>query len=134
MRDEPLVMIRLSEIKKHDPCADQFNRACELFPNGEIEVSVELAQQFAHEFDFGWLARKLLKAPAWAEYARVTAPAWAEYARVRAPALDRYKRVEAPAWAEYERVRAPAWAEYQRFMAAAFAMNYLKQARQLGGT
>ena len=56
-----------------------------------------------------WLLRACgyqWKAPALAEYNRVTAPALAEYNRVTAPALAEYERVTAPAWAEYERVKA----------------------------
>ena len=46
------------------------------------------------------------KAPAWAEYERVTAPALAEYERVKDHALAEYERVTAHALAEYERVKA----------------------------
>jgi hypothetical protein len=57
------------------------------------------------------------KAPAWAEYERVTDHAWAEYERVTDHAWAEYERVKAPALAEYERVTAPAWAEYERVKA-----------------
>jgi cell division septum initiation protein DivIVA len=57
------------------------------------------------------------KAPAWAEYQRVTATARAEYQRVTATALAEYERVKATARAEYERVTDTAWAEYERVKA-----------------
>jgi cell division septum initiation protein DivIVA len=60
-----------------------------------------------------------IRAPAWAEYARVMAAASAEYDRVAAPAWVEYKRVTAAASAEYDRVAAPAWVEYKRVTAAA---------------
>ena len=73
-----------------------------------VDITPELCESVASEFDFDWAARNLLPPAALAEFKRVTDAAYAEYRRVRDTAYAEYKRVTAPAYAEYERVRAPA--------------------------
>src|SRR3990167_8680413 len=114
--------ITLKQIKAHQPCADEFRAACRLFGKRKrIAVTVEAAVAVAGQFDFAWLAQRLLTPAALAEYQRVEALAWAEYQRVEAAALAEYQRAMAAAWAEYQRTMAAAWAEYQRAKAPARA-------------
>jgi hypothetical protein len=105
--------LKLSQLIAAKACQSQVDKFRARFGES-VEVTRELCESVASEFDFDWAAANLLSAPARAEYERVTAPAQADY-----------ERVTAPAWAEYARVRAPARAEYERVRAAAFADAYI---------
>ena len=117
--------ITLSLLVSLDACAEQRDAFAAAFPDG-LNVSGDpppdtIERIVSAGLSVGWLAGRVLTAPAWAEYERVTAPAWAEYERVAALAWAEYERVTAPAWAEYERVTALAWAECERGDAQALA-------------
>ena len=112
--------ITYAQLRASGACRDQLALFKRKFGDS-VEVTVQLAESVANEFDWDWVASKLLKAPAWDEYYRVTAAAWDEYERVTAAAWAEYYRVTAPAFAEYDRVRAAALAEYERVTAAAWA-------------
>ena len=107
--------ITLRMLREREACDKQVELFRSLFGDA-VEVTEDAAVAVADRFDWDWAARHFLKAPAGAEYDRVTAAAGAEYDRVRAPA-----------WAEYDRVRAPALAEYDRVMARTFARLYRGQ-------
>ena len=92
-----------------------------------VDVTPELCEAVASEFDFCWAARNLLLPTALAEYERVRAPAYAEYERVTAPAYAEYERVRDAAYAECERVRDAAYAECDRAIAREFARQYIAQ-------
>ena len=57
-----------------------------------VEITPELCQAFAQDFDWDWAAEHLLSASARADYKRATAPAWADYKRAMATALADYER------------------------------------------
>ena len=88
----------ISEMGDH--VNDPINALDILHSNGAADIEWLLDSSACHQDT----------APALAEYERVKAPAWAEYLRVTAQALAEYERVKATAWAEYLRVTAPAWA------------------------
>jgi len=68
-----------ADIKKHNPCADQYRAAHKLFGKRKrIKVTVAAAVAVADQFYFAWLAEKTLSAQALAEYRRVKAQAWAQ--------------------------------------------------------
>ena len=126
--------LTIEQLIEQRACASQVKLFREMFGRS-VNITQKACICVADKFDFAWAARKLLPAPAlaeyervrvqaWAEYARVTAPAWAEYERVTAPAWAEYERVRAPAWAECARVRVPAWAEYERVRARTIAKLY----------
>ena len=96
--------ITYAQLRASGACRDQLALFKRKFGDS-VEVTVQLAESVANEFDWDWVASKLLKAPAW----------------------DEYKRVKAAARAECERVTAAAWAEYYRVGAAAFATAYISQ-------
>jgi hypothetical protein len=102
--------LKLSQLIAAKACQSQIDKFRARFGES-VEVTRELCESVASEFDFDWAAANLLSALARAEYDRVRAAAWAEYARVVALAWDEYVRVRAPAWAEYDRVRAAAFAD-----------------------
>ena len=95
-------------LKRLGACADQYDKFVALFPKG-VDITEVLCVEHAADFNWDWVAHRLLPVPARAEYDRITVPARAEYDRITVPAL-----------AEYDRVRAPARAEYERAMASAF--------------
>ena len=73
--------IKLSQLKNAcQPQQDLFRR---LF-GAEVHLTLDLAKQYAPDFDFNWAAEYLLPAPLWAEYERQKAPRWAEYERQKA--------------------------------------------------
>jgi hypothetical protein len=112
--------LTLQQLKDADACNAQVVLFRQTF-GVSVEVTGELAEQYAQQFDFGFAAQRFLSAPALAEYKKVAAPARAEYDKARAPALAEYKKVAAPARAEYDKARAPALAEYKKVAAAARA-------------
>ena len=124
MRTERL--LKASRLVELGACSSQVAKFRELWGE-QVYVTVPRMVAVADKFDWDWGARKLLSAPARAEYDRVTAAARAEYERVTAPAWAEYGRVRATAWAEYGRVRAPAWAEYERVRAPAWARLYIQE-------
>ena len=84
-------------------CAEQLSLVQREWPGGIPVTEAAASRAVALGLDLGWLANKLLPAPALAEYERARAPARAECERVTAPALAEYERVTSPARAEYER-------------------------------
>ena len=115
--------LTIEQLIEQRACASQVKLFREMFGRS-VNITQKACICVADKFDFAWAARKLLPAPALAEYERVRVQAWAEYARVTAPAWAEYERVRAPAWAECARVRVPAWAEYERVRARTFAKLY----------
>jgi hypothetical protein len=125
-------VITAAILRRNDACADQVARFAKLFPKGTT-VTLRAALKAADAgLSLGWFARKLLSAPAQAEYVKARAPALAEYnkataaaqaeyVKATAPALAEYDKATAPAWAEYDKATAPAWAEYGKATAAAQA-------------
>ncbi len=107
--------ITYAQLRASGACRDQLALFKRKFGDS-VEVTVQLAESVANEFDWDWAASKLLKAAA-----------WDEYYRVRAAARDEYYHVTAAARAECERVTAAAWAEYYRVTAPAFATAYISQ-------
>jgi hypothetical protein len=112
--------LTLQQLKDANACHAQVSLFQRTFGES-VEVTVELAKQYAQQFDFGFAAQRFLSAPARAEYDKVAAAAWAEYDKVRAAAFAEYHKVIAPARAEYDKVAAAAWAEYHKVIAAAWA-------------
>ena len=115
--------LTIEQLIEQRACASQVKLFREMFGRS-VNITQKACICVADKFDFAWAARKLLPAPALAEYERVRVQAWAEYERVTAPAWAEYERVRAPAWAECARVRVPAWAEYERVRARTFAKLY----------
>jgi hypothetical protein len=123
--------LTLAQLKEAGACSSARKRLKRVFGDA-VDVTPELCQTHADEWNWGWAASNLLTVPALsdykraivpalAEYKRVTAPAWDEYKRAIVPALAEYKRVTALTWDEYKRVTAPAWDEYKRVTAPALS-------------
>ena len=113
----------------------------------EMTVTAALAREYALNFNWDWMAEKLLSAPLLAEYekdraqllekykqahapllanyekARVTL--WAEYEKTSATLWEEYKQARALLWEEYVKADAPLWAEYRKVCAMKFAALYL---------
>jgi hypothetical protein len=69
--------LKLSQLIAANACQWQVDKFRARF--GEfVEVTRELCESVANEFDFDWAAANLLSAPARAKYKRVAAPAWAD--------------------------------------------------------
>ncbi len=64
-----------------------------------VEVTTELAESVAGDFDFRFAARHFLSPAAWAEFERARSAAVAEYWRTTAPAMAEFKRRQAQAFA-----------------------------------
>ena len=116
--------LTLQQLKDANACYAQVVLFWQTF-GVSVEVTGELAEQYAQQFDFGFAAQCFLSAATFAEYNKVSAPALAEYNKVRAAALAEYKKVRAAALAEYKKVSAAAFAEYNKVSAAAFANSYI---------
>ena len=95
-------------------CVEQIATFAAEWPAGAAVTRANIARATALHLDLNWLATRLLRGPARAEYNRVRDLALAEYERVRGQAWAEYERVRGQARAEYERVRGPARAEYNR--------------------
>jgi cell division septum initiation protein DivIVA len=114
--------ITVAFLRKHKACKHQVDLFASVFPDEGADISREnILTASTSNLNIDWLARRILKASALAEYRRVTTSARAEYQRVTAPALAEYQRVTATALAEYERVKASALAEHRRVTAPAYA-------------
>ena len=66
----------ISQLIDKRACRDQVDFFRSKFGES-VDVTPELCASVAAEFDFAWASRRLLSAPALAEYQRVTAPALA---------------------------------------------------------
>ena len=104
--------ITYEQLVLHKACAPQLELFKETFGDA-VEVTEELAVQYAQVFDFGWAAHHLLS-----DTAR------AEYYKVRDLALAEYHKVCGTADAEYYKVHDLAWAEYHKVCAVAFVRGY----------
>ena len=88
-------------------CSEQVELFAQTF-NGKAKLTAgNLAKAVAAGLDIFWLYR-LIPAPAWAEYDKVSTAALAEYDKVMAPAWAEYDKVSTAAWAEYDKVRVKA--------------------------
>ncbi len=106
-------------LRAHGACERATQKVTDEWPAGAAVTRANLLRAAALGLDLDWLARRVLAAPASAEYERAMAPAWAEYERAMAPAREEYERATASAGEEYERAMAPAREEYERVTAPA---------------
>ncbi|MBP8231753.1 MAG: hypothetical protein KAY22_05565 [Rhizorhabdus sp.] len=113
-------ILTLADLVRVGACSQARERFAELFGES-VNVTAELAERYASDFDFGFAARAFLSAPALAEYERIRAAALAEYKRVTAPAFAEYERIRVAALAEYRRNCDMALAEYERICDTALA-------------
>ena len=108
--------ITLQQIKRHNPCASEFRKVKRFFGKRKrIVVTVRRAVAVADQFNFDWLAEKLL-----------SAPADKAYDDARAAARKAYDDATVPARKAYDDATAAAWKAYADARAAAFARAYLK--------
>ena len=118
--------ITLQSIKAHNPCEDQYKKACKLFGKRKrIAVSVRLALSVADQFDWDWLAQKFLSATAEKACNEARAPALNAYREARAAAANACNGATAAALNAYNEARAAAWNAYREARAATFARAYL---------
>ena len=120
--------ITLEQIEQHNPCASEFRKVKRFFGKRKrIVVTVRRAVAVADQFNFDWLAEKLLSAPARRPYADAAVPARRAYAEAMAPAYKAYDDAMAAAYKAYDDAMAAAWKAYADATAATFARAYLKQ-------
>jgi hypothetical protein len=96
MEQRTVSTITYQQLADMGACADQLEKFRELFGDS-TDIKPELIE-YASAFDWDWIARKTLPAPARAEFMRVRNAAWAKFERERDAA-----------WAEFERVCAEAF-------------------------
>src|SRR5574341_269324 len=123
--------ITVNQIKALNPCADQFCRFKRFMGKRQrIAVSVKAAIAVADQFDFDWLANRLLTAAARKAYneaiaaarkaySEAKAPAWKAYSEAIAPARKAYDEAKAAARKAYDEAKAPAWKAYSEAIAPA---------------
>src|SRR3990167_5315207 len=105
--------ITLQQIKRHNPCASEFRKVKRFFGKRKrIVVTVRRAVAVADQFNFDWLAEKLLSAPARRAYADAAVPARRAYAEAMAPARKAYADARASARKAYDDATAAAWKAY----------------------
>lgn len=121
-------ILKASTLKELNACLDQVNLFRETW-SASVRVTEARMVKVAALFEWSWGARRLLSAPALAEYECVAASAWAEYQRVKASAWAEYVRgtVFKEQAAEYERVTVLALAEFLRVKARTFARLYIQE-------
>lgn len=95
-------LLTLADLVRIGVCQPVQDRFAKLFGT-YVEVTEELAERYADEFDFNSAARKLLGDAARAKYRRIVAPARAEYRRICDATYHKYKRTIAPVRAKYRR-------------------------------
>ena len=110
------IYISYANIKALHPCAGELRKVRRLFGKRKrMVVTAKLAVALASRFNFGWLARKTLKAQAWQAFDAAMAPAWRAYKVASAQAYDVamgqiYDAAMAPARQAYNAAKAQAWA------------------------
>src|SRR3990167_2858016 len=105
--------ITLQQIKRHNPCASEFRKVKRFFGKRKrIVVTVRRAVAVADQFNFYWLAEKLLSAPADKAYDDATVPARKAYDDATAAAWKAYADATAAAWKGYAEAMAPAYKAY----------------------
>ena len=105
------MQITVELLKQLGATCEQVQTFAREWPDGAEVTPESVARAVELKLDIDWLACRVLKGKALAEYERVADAALDEYERVTAPALDEYERVRAAALDEYERVRAAAFLE-----------------------
>jgi len=114
------MQITVELLKQLGATCEQVQTFAHEWPDGTDVTPESVARAVNLKLDIDWLACRVLKGKALAEYCRVADAAWAAYCQVTDAAWAAYCRVRASALAEYERVRASALAAYKRATAAAF--------------
>jgi len=115
--------ITLTQLYTAHACSDQVLLFKHFF-GGEVEVTRELALQYASRFDFEWAAKTLLSSLARKMYREATASVWKAYDEASKPAWKAYIKTTAPAWTTYRKATAPARKEYEEAIAIAFVDAY----------
>ena len=141
------VYISYQSIKDLHPCADQLRAARKLFGKRKrMAVTVQRAVDLSSQFNFGWLARNTLTAPALQAYSAAMVPAQQAYDAATAQAWQAYNAARAQARQAYDAARAQAWQAQQAYdaataqagqayvaaMARAWAQHYIKQQAMKG--
>lgn len=107
--------LTLADLVRIGACGSARECFAKLFGES-VEGTEELAEKYAHEFDFDFAARGLLGSTARAEYERIHDVARAEYERNLNVAYE-----------EFGRIRAAARAECERTCARTFARLYIQE-------
>ena len=121
-------------LRKEGACANQVARFVEI-TGGEVEITETLCLKYASEFDWDWVARRLLTGTAWKVYdearapARKTlnkavAPAWKAYTEARATTRKALDEARATAGEAFDEAIAPAQRVYHESRATAFARAF----------
>ena len=94
------MQITVELLKQLGATCEQVQTFAREWPDGAEVTPESVARAVELKLDIDWLACRVLKGKALAEYKRVRASALAEYERVRASALAAYKRATAAAFLE----------------------------------
>ena len=94
------MQITVELLKQLGATCEQVQTFAREWPDGAEVTPESVARAVELKLDIDWLACRVLKGKALAEYERVADAALDEYERVTAPALDEYERVRAAAFLE----------------------------------
>lgn len=79
--------ITIKKLRALEACADQVEIFAREWPNGCRITKRNVLRMAALDLDVAWLARRVLRDLARAEYEKIRNPAWAEYKKICAIAF-----------------------------------------------
>ena len=117
--------ITLQQLKEREACASQVELFQKYF-GSEVELTPEVVQKYAQEFDINWCAQNLLTSELYERYYEAIAIAWKQYDDARAIAGKQYYEARVIAWKQYDEAKAIVWKQYNEARAILFVSLYNK--------
>lgn len=102
--------VTLEQLEDLEACEKQREIFARLFPEGRVEVTVELCVRHASEFDWDWAVDALLTASARNAYHEAIASAWNAHREAIVSAEAAHREAIASAWNAYREAQAGSWA------------------------
>ena len=100
--------ITLQQLRDHNACANQVELFQKYF-GSEVELTPEVVQKYASEFDIYWCAQNLLTPELYERYEEAKAIALKPFEEAIAIALKHYEEAIATPWKHYEEAIATHW-------------------------
>jgi hypothetical protein len=138
-------VLTLQQLVDLDACVDQVDLFRRTFGDS-VDVTPDLCERHAAEFDWEWAAQKLLtasayqaaKRPLWEVYKAAEQPLWdtyrdarrslrTAYAAAERPLLDTYEVARQPLWETYRSAERSLWTAYEAACARTFGELYVSE-------
>jgi hypothetical protein len=125
-------VLKLQQLVDLDACVDQVDLFRRTFGDS-VDVTPDLCERYAAEFDWGWAAKHFLTERAYEAYDAAERPLMEAYEAARRPLMEAYEAARRPlmeayeAYEAYEAARRPLQEAYEAARARTFGELYVSE-------